>query len=224
MSDRENRASVEGSQRKLYLVRHAESSWNSERRVQGTCLDVPLSDEGRLQAKLLGKRLRSLSAVVYSSDALRALDTARIALGNSREIFVDPALRELCLGEWEGKLLSDLRREAPEAIEAWYRKPSRVAIAGAENLYDFRLRVVKTMERILASHSGESIVVISHGAVICSYLTCILGMDIDDLWSFSLPNASITTVIMDFKPRLRCFGDVSHLEEPPCEFDGIPSP
>ncbi len=80
------------------------------------------------------------------------------------------------------------------------------------------------MERILARHKNESIVVISHGAVICSYLTWVLGMDIDDLWSFSLPNASVTTLLVDFKLRLRCFGDISHLESAPCEFDGIPAP
>ncbi len=128
---------TEENPRKLYLVRHAESLWNRERRVQGTCLDVPLSDEGRLQAKRLGSRLRSLASVFYSSDALRALDTAKIALGGEREIFIEPSLRELCLGEWEGKLLSDLREKEPDALEAWYRKPSSVVIAGSENLVEF---------------------------------------------------------------------------------------
>ncbi len=216
---------VEPIQRKLYLVRHAESAWNSERRVQGTCLDVPLSAAGRVQAELLGKRLRLLEAAAfYSSDARRAVETARIALGDGRDFVADPALRELSLGEWEGRLIADLRRETPEKIEAWYRKPSSVPIAGAENLAEFRRRVVGTIDRILAAHGTKSIAAVTHGGVICSYLTWILGMDVDDIWSFSLPNASITTIVIDFKPRLRSFGDTAHLERPPSAFDGIPTP
>ena len=61
--------------RRIYLVRHAESIWNEERRIQGSCLDVPLSDTGRNQARMLGLRLGELSfGSVYSSDAVRALD------------------------------------------------------------------------------------------------------------------------------------------------------
>ena len=74
----------------LYLVRHAESVWNSERRVQGTCLEVPLSPAGREQADLLGRRLRQLSfGHVYCSPAERALETARIALGEEHPITVE---------------------------------------------------------------------------------------------------------------------------------------
>jgi broad specificity phosphatase PhoE len=215
----------EPRQRKLYLVRHAESLWNSERRVQGTCLEIPLSPVGRSQAGLLGKRLSALAvAAVYSSDARRAMETARLALGDGRDIIVDPALRELSLGEWEGRLIADIRRETPERIEAWYRKPSTVAIAGADDLVSFRRRVVETMGRILAAHDGADVAVVSHGGFICSYLTWALGMSVDDLWSFSLPNASITTVVLDFKPRLRTFGDTAHLDAPSIGLDGMPSP
>ena len=215
----------EQRQRKLYLVRHAESLWNSERRVQGTCLDVPLSPVGRSQAGLLGRRLSALRvAAVYASDARRAMDTARLALGDGREIIVDPALRELSLGEWEGRLVADIRRETPERIEAWYRKPSSVTIAGADDLVSFRARAVETMERILAAHDEADVAVVTHGGFICSYLTWALGMSVDDIWSFSLPNASITTVVLDFKPRLRVFGDTAHLDAPSIGLDGMPSP
>jgi hypothetical protein len=49
-------------------------------------------------------------------------------------------------------------------------------------------------------------------------------MPIDDLWSFSLPNASITTIVLDFKPRLRSFGDTSHLDTSALGLDGMPAP
>ncbi|MCK4235815.1 MAG: histidine phosphatase family protein, partial [Candidatus Krumholzibacteria bacterium] len=65
--------------------------------------------------------------------------------------------------------------------------------------------------------------VVTHGGFICSYLTHLLNMDLDDLWCFSLPNASITTVVLDFRPRLRSFGDASHLREDAVGLDGMPS-
>lgn len=215
----------EQRQRKLHLVRHAESLWNGERRVQGTCLDVPLSPLGRSQAALLGRRLSALPvAAVYSSDARRAVETARLALGDGREIVVDPALRELSLGEWEGRLIADIRRETPERIEAWYRRPSSVGLEGADDLDAFRERAVATVGRILAAHGVSDVAVVSHGGFICSYLTWALGMSVDDIWSFSLPNASITTVVLDFKPRLRAFGDTAHLDAPAIGLDGMPTP
>jgi broad specificity phosphatase PhoE len=212
------------SPRKIYLVRHAESAWNSERRVQGTALQVALSPTGRAQALLLGGRLRALPLeAVYSSDARRTIETARLALGEDFPVRISEEIRELSLGEWEGKLISDLRDEDPEKLEAWYRKPSTVRLERGEDLVRFRKRVVSFMDGKAASGAGD-VAVITHGGVICIYLTHILGMHLDDLWSFSLPNASITTVVLDFKPRLRSFGDTSHLDASALGLDGMPAP
>ncbi len=210
--------------RKLHLVRHAESVWNGERRVQGTCSGVLLSERGREQARLLGKRLERMEfASVHSSDAERAVETAHIALGGELEIFVRPDLRELTLGAWEGRLISELKEEQPDQVDLWYRAPTKVEIEGAENLYSFRDRVVAAIEDIIDSSDEGDLLVFTHGGVICSYLTSIFEMDLDDLWSFSLPNASITSIVLDFRPRLRSFGDTSHLTGDGPGFDGMPS-
>ncbi len=216
---------MDSSQRKIYLVRHAESTWNSERRVQGTCLDVPLSPTGRMQAQLLGLRLRRLPVrTVYSSDAERAIETARCALGDGYRITMSAEIRELSLGEWEGRLIGDIRAETPQKLEAWYRNPSTVSLKGGEDLSAFRKRVVSYMERIIGDPDAGDVAVITHGGVICMYLTHLLNMNMDDLWSFSLPNASLTTVVLDFKPRLRSFGDTSHLDASALGLDGMPAP
>lgn len=212
------------SLRKIYLVRHAESSWNRERRVQGTCLEVPLSPMGRAQAQLLGARLREIPLeAVYSSDAERALETARLALGDGRRITVSDRIRELSLGEWEGRLIGDLHAEDPAKLEAWYRTPSTVNLKGGEDLAAFRRRVVSFMDEIIAAPGGDA-ALITHGGVICIYLTHLLRMHVDDLWSFSLPNASITTIVLDFKPRLRSFGETAHLDASALGLDGMPAP
>jgi broad specificity phosphatase PhoE len=182
---------LDSSPRKIYLIRHAESLWNSERRVQGTCLQVPLSPTGRSQAQLLGRRLRTLPLrAVYSSDAERALETARLSLIDGRLVTVSREIRELSLGEWEGRLIADLRAEDPEKLDAWYRKPSTVRLKGGEDLGAFRNRVVSFIDGIVGSPDGGDTAVITHGGVICGYLTHILGMHADDIWSFSLPNGA----------------------------------
>ena len=127
------------------------------------------------------------------------------------------------LGEWEGRLISDLRAEDPGKLDAWYRTPSTVSLKGGEDLAAFRRRVVSFMDEIIASPGGDAAIV-THGGVICVYLTHLLRMHIDDLWSFSLPNASITTVVLDFKPRLRSFGETAHLDASALGLDGMPAP
>jgi broad specificity phosphatase PhoE len=210
--------------RRIYLIRHAESAWNSEHRVQGTCLEVPLSPTGLRQAHLLGLRFEKLPHLsVFSSDAARALETARRAFDGNR-ITVTEEIRELCLGEWEGKLISEIRDRTPGKLEAWYRSPSTVKLEGGEDLGAFRRRVVSFMDRLIGARDAEDAVVVTHGGVICAYLTHLLSMPLDELWSFSLPNASVTTVVLDFKPRLRCFGDTSHLDATALGLDGMPAP
>ena len=146
-----------------------------------------------------------------------------LALGDGRRITVSDRIRELCLGEWEGRLISDLHAEDPGKLDAWYRTPSKVRLEGGENLAAFRRRVVSFMDGIIASGGGDAAIV-THGGVICSYLTHLLGMRVDNLWSFSLPNASITTVVLDFKPRLRSFGETAHLDASALGLDGMPAP
>ena len=97
-----------------------------------------------------------------------------------------------------------------------------VKIAGGEDLDAFRNRAVSAINGIIESTDGD-VLVVAHGGVICSYLTHVLNMDLDDLWSFSLPNASITTLVRDFRMRLRSFGDTAHLEGDAKGLDGMPS-
>ena len=77
---------------------------------------------------------------------------------------------------------------------------------------------------VIIAAPGGDVAIITHGGVICIYLTHLLRMHVDDLWSFSLPNASITTVVLDFKPRLRSFGETAHLDASALGLDGMPAP
>ena len=208
----------------LLLIRHGESTWNSVRKVQGNHAGVPLSELGRKQAVLLGERLRRMElSRVFCSTVERARETALIALGGDYPVEYLDDLREISFGEWEGLRVDEVRERFPGRLETWFSTPSKVAIEGAEPFGEFHERATRAVDRLVESTDGD-ILIISHGGVICAWLTSVLGMSPDDIWSFSLPNASLTTVVIDFRPRLRLLGDVSHLDERTLGFDGMPSP
>jgi broad specificity phosphatase PhoE len=215
---------MKGGMRRIHLVRHGESTWNSVRRVQGNHHGVHLSERGEEQAAMIGLRLRAMDfSAVYCSSADRAVETARIALGDDSAVDFRDDLREISFGTWEGLLVSEVRERYPGALELWFRSPSKVDIEGAEPYGDFYQRAIGAVDDVIESSEGD-ILIISHGGIICAWLTHVLGMDPDDIWSFSLPNASLTTVMLDFRPRLRLLGDVSHLDGSVMGFDGMPSP
>ncbi len=200
--------------RTLTLIRHGETDWNREGRIQGD-MDCDLSDLGRLQAGHLRDRLAGEKFdAVYTSTATRAVETGRIAVGHRIEVEPRGALREINLGVWEGVLVSDLKKQFPRDTELWFRKPSQVTIKGAESLRSFRRRVTREITQILDTNGEDSsIVVFAHGGVICSYLTALLGLKLDDLWRFKIRNASITRLIFPLnEPRIDVLNDISHLD------------
>jgi len=211
--------------RKIHLVRHGESTFNSVRRVQGNADGIHLSELGKRQAELLGERLAGMDfGRVFCSSAERAAETALIALGDDHEIEFLDELREISFGEWEGMLVSEVREKYPGILEKWFRAPSSVSIEGAEPYLEFHARATGAVDRIVEETEGD-ILIISHGGIICAWMTHVLRMSPDDIWTFSLPNTALTTVMLDFfRPRLRLLGDVSHLDGQTLGFDGMPAP
>src|SRR3954462_1932952 len=132
----------------LLLVRHGETDWNAEGRLQGHT-DRPLNEYGRRQAKELAARLaREHVDAIYASDLSRARETAEIVgerLGLT--VVIDPDLREKNWGNWEG-LTGDER--------------VHVEFVG-ESPIDHRTRVMAAVDRIVARHPGQRIVVVTHG-------------------------------------------------------------
>lgn len=198
---------------RLLLIRHGESEWNRDGIIQGF-RDCDLSELGVEQARRLRERLDLEKIdVAYSSTATRAAETARIALGHRMEIEALPDLREINLGEWEGVEAAELKRRRPEETEMWFRTPSKLRIPGAETLRAFRKRATDEIDRIRERHESATVAIFAHGGVICTYLTSLLGLKLDDLWRFKIRNGSITRVIFPMdEPRIEVLNDVSHLD------------
>src|SRR5690349_18925035 len=196
----------------LYLIRHAETGYNRDGRVQGHT-DSNLSRLGIEQARRIAKRLDYVKfEAAYASPSRRTMHTARLALPN---VTIEPreGLREIRLGAWEGQKAEDLRERYPREVERWFHSPMAVRIPGAETVGQFRRRVVREMNRIRKENPGGEVAIVTHAGVICAYLTSVLGMSLDDLWSFKIRNASVTRVLFpQGKARIDLLGDIHHLQ------------
>lgn len=194
----------------LVLARHGQTDWNAARRFQGAS-DIGLSERGRAQAECLGRAIdgRRLAAV-YVSPLLRARETAAIAVrqGAIPVIPID-ALRELSLGEWEGRTVDEIRGEEGDPYLAWLRAPHDFPPPGGEPLDRVAARVRAALDGIAAAHGGEDeVLVIAHGGVISVYACDLLGSSFNSLWRLRVDNCSLTVVK---PPRLVSINDTSHL-------------
>ncbi len=151
--------SLAGMATTLHVVRHGETDWNRERRVQGHT-DVPLNDEGRRQSLALAKELSATHLdAAYSSDLSRARETARLVIGAGATALVeDPDLREKHFGTWEGLTDDAIRARYPQAvIGSW---------GDGETVDAMDSRVIEAVERIARSHDGGSVLLVTHGGPI----------------------------------------------------------
>ncbi len=196
----------------IFLVRHAESTWNDNKKIQGQ-KDPPLSEYGKREAKLVAKRFKELTfGEVYSSPLKRALDTARAIVGKKADIRIDEGLLEIGLGKWEGRTLAQIRKQYGEKFDRWAVRPDRIPIPGGEDFRAFVRRVKKTMRGIERGSPDGNVLVVSHGGVISAYVTVVLNVKAADIWCVTVKNASVTIVeVTDGFRRLVTFNDISHL-------------
>jgi len=181
---------------RLLLVRHGQSTWNDQRRIQGQ-LDPPLSELGREQARRLAERLADGAFNgFYTSDLRRARDTASaVAAVTGREAEPRADLREIALGEWEGLTREELIDRYPELWERWQRAPSWDIPPGCEGAAAFEARVALALQRILERHPRGDVLVVTHGGVIQVALARVFGKGSAGVFPFVIDNCSITTLM-----------------------------
>ena len=198
----------------VHLVRHGQSEYNAKGRVQGHT-NSPLTPQGHAQAQATGRALqgREIDAI-YTSDLLRAHQTAQ-EIGQILGIEPQPVegLREVSLGEWEGKEIEEIRNNDPHTLELWYSSPMEARIPGAEPLDRFRERVLETFKGLLNAHPSGEIVVVSHGGVLSVIIAEILQMSLNSLWRFRLDNASISRLLFGLLvPKVTLLNSTAHLD------------
>jgi alpha-ribazole phosphatase len=174
----------------LLLIRHGETDWNVEGRYQGQS-DVPLNDRGRAQAKKLSAQLEGTQLdAIYSSDLARAKDTAEIlAEVTGAPLVLDPRLREIHQGLWEGMLFQDIQQKYAEAFDRRKQDPLKVAPPEGETVGQLRARVLAALKDILQTHPHGRVALVSHGLSLALIRVEMKELPIDQVWDHIPPNA-----------------------------------
>ncbi|MBI3043532.1 MAG: histidine phosphatase family protein [Betaproteobacteria bacterium] len=198
---------------RLIVIRHGETAWNREKRMQGTT-DTRLSDVGRAQAQALGRRLAGHRfSALYSSDLSRARDTASaIAEHTSRAVVTDPRLQERRFGIFEGLTADEIVARYPGEHARFASRDPDYEVPGGESARGFMQRCLGCLSEIAGRHPGEEVVVVTHGLVLDSLYRAAHGLDHGEPRPVPLINASLNRFGYDRGAwRLVVWGDVSHL-------------
>ncbi len=168
---------------RIHLIRHGQTDWNKERRVQGQS-ESRLTADGRQQAIKLGSHMSAFGiGKVYCSSSIRTRETAAILFaGMDVEIEYCDALREIFLGPWEGSLYADMEGKFPENFADFWHRPDAFSLADAETFVQTQLRGVRELERVIAEAAAQDVAIVSHGVLIKSILCHIENRPLARLW------------------------------------------
>lgn len=206
---------------RLYIVRHGETDWNRERRVQGHT-DIPLNDFGRHLAKERAEGMKGLCIDMgYTSPLARARETAQIILGDrGAPLYDDERLRELCFGSYEGLCCSGGNREpgSDEFNRFFTDTKNYIPPEGAETIRQLYDRTGDFLQEMCEREElqDKNILVSTHGVSMAALLNRIKGnLSVADFWRDEVPpNCAVTEVaVRDGKPEIIREGVIYYKEK-----------
>ncbi|MDO4198033.1 MAG: histidine phosphatase family protein [Erysipelotrichaceae bacterium] len=178
----------------LYLMRHGKTSWNINRRYQGNT-DIPLCDEGILQAKEAKEKYKDVHFdICYTSPLSRARKTAEIVLeGRDIQIITDERLREMNFGEYEGRYVNKDDKDDPMTI--LFDSPEKfVPGIGGERLEDVIKRTGSFLEECVYPYKDRDILLIGHGAMFSGLYCSIFDIPVENYWQHFTKNCELVKV------------------------------
>jgi broad specificity phosphatase PhoE len=183
------------SKLRLFVVRHGETAWSRERRFAGS-RDVALEPEGLRQCEAVARALAPQAvAAVYASPLERARASAEvIAKPHRLPVETDPAFGEMAFGEWEGLTREEVAARFPAAYEEWRHAPHLLRIAGGETLAQVAERARGAVRELAATHTGKTIVLVTHAIVTRLIVLDALGLGPERLWTVDATPAGITEI------------------------------
>ena len=207
----------------LILIRHGETDWNRELRFQGQ-VDVPLNATGHEQARRLARRLAEEAVAadhLVSSDLERTRQTAAPVLGALLpqlhiDALTDPGLREQSFGLVDGMRVQDIKDQHPEAWAQWLRFQADGGMPGGETTRQFHTRVMDAVYRIAQQHSGQTVMVVTHGGVLDMIWRTARGTGLEGPRQSDIPNAGLNRVRVSGEAvEVLDWADVRHLADLP---------
>ena len=184
---------------KIYFVRHGETDWNKARRIQGQ-VDIPLNEFGRHLAEETAKGLAEVPFdICYTSPLDRAVETARIILGDRAvPVIKDARIKEMAFGEYEGKCCSKKGWELPREFQRFFDDPEHyIAPDAGEGFADVKKRTGEFLEELFQRQElkDASVLVTTHGAALAGILNNINGRPLCDYWGVGVhKNCAVTEV------------------------------
>ncbi len=204
------------SDTRIILVRHGETEWNREGRIQGFHSDSSLTETGHAQARAVAARLAGEGIdALYASDSGRTRQTVEpIAAATGMAAIPDAGVRERNYGIFEGRTFAEIEKVFPADFQKYRTRDPHYAIEGGESAVQFRDRIVASLEAIARRHAGGRAVVVTHGGVVGSLYRVAMAMPLDAPRVYSMRNASLNRFRFGSdRWELEVWGDVSHLEE-----------
>lgn len=182
----------------MFLIRHGETAWNAESRFQGH-QDSPLTPRGIAQAEAAAEYLRSHApTALYSSDLPRTLQTADpIARATGLAIVPEPALRERNLGIFEGLTREEIEARYADDLARYAARDPEYVVPNGESLRQLHQRGLDVMERLARRHVGERVAVVSHGALLTTFLRHLNGIPLHLPSPFAIHNGSVSRIRFD---------------------------
>jgi len=208
----------------LLLIRHGETAWNAERRLQGH-IDIPLNDTGHLQAAALAAVLAGepLEAVLCS-DLQRAMQTAQaIAAPKNLPCQIDSQWRERSFGGFEGQLISTLEQRFPVEYAAWRafevdaQFPADAGGASlGESIRQFHTRIENALLQLSRQYANQKVVVVAHGGILECVYRISQQLPLNAPRQVAMKNASINRFELSshqnqLSLKLTQWGDIAHL-------------
>lgn len=196
------------------IIRHGETDWNVERRIQGH-IDIPLNPVGRAQAAATAVGLAAFGfAAAYSSDLARAWATAELAASRlGLQVRPEPGLRERHYGVFQGLTTAEAALRYPQAHARYLARDPHYDFEMGETLAGLAARVTAAIEALAACHRGQSVLLVSHGGVLDVCYRRATGRALSAPRDFPIPNAALNWI--EVGPpgwRLRSWADRRHLE------------
>jgi probable phosphoglycerate mutase len=201
----------------LVLIRHGETDMNRELRFQGQ-VNVGLNATGLEQARRLAARMTGEKAdAVYVSDLLRARQTAEPIAG---ELALQPVpecgLREQDFGRVDGMRVDDIQRDHPQAWAGWLRFEEDFAMPEGETTRAFHARVMEAVQRVVAAHPNQKVVVVTHGGVLDMIYRTARSLGLNGPRQSEIPNAGFNRIkVRDGGIDILTWADTRHLADLP---------
>jgi len=195
----------------LILIRHGETDWNREGKVQGLS-DIELNSDGRRQARQLAVALKDVNIErIYSSPLLRARQTAQIINSYHQvPVILDAGLMEMDQGDFEGLSFRELMACEKDFLKKWIADPAAVKMPNGESFMELQTRAWKVVAGIIAE--ADNTLVVSHNFTIAAILCKLKNISLSEFRSVHVDTASKTLITFrNGAAFIDLFNDRSHL-------------